>query len=176
LIGGSIVVIEQMTTATILTLITRELRAVKREIEAYPNDDAVWQAVPGMSNAGGTLALHVAGNLQHFVGAVLGKDGYKRDRDAEFARRGVSRPELLREISAASASVERTLSRLSETDLAAPYPELIAKRRLSTDMFLSHLASHLSYHLGQLDYHRRAVTGSASGTDCVSVRELPEVP
>lgn len=164
-----------MLRATIQTVLTRELRAFRRELEAYPDEASVWRTVPGLPNTGGTLALHVAGNLQHFLGAVLGRDGYKRDRDSEFARRDVPRSELIAGIDAAIRSVERTLPSLSDAALAPPYPEPIAKRALGTELFLVHLATHLSYHLGQLDYHRRAVTGNAQGVDAVSVRELPEV-
>jgi len=164
-----------MTLATIHLLIRRELAAVRREIEAYPDDDSLWRAVPGMPNAGGTLALHIAGNLQHFLGAILGKDGYVRDRDAEFARRDVSRAELLNGIDAALASVDKTVKKLKDADLAAPYPEPIAKRKVNTGVFLAHLPTHLSYHLGQLDYHRRAATRDERGIDAVSVRELPGV-
>jgi uncharacterized damage-inducible protein DinB len=157
------------------TALLRELRAVRREIEAYPDDASPWRAVPGLPNTGGTLALHLAGNVQHFFGAVLGKDGYRRDRDAEFSRRDVSRKELLAGIDAAIASVGRALRDLADDALASTYPEPIAKRNVSTGVFLVHLASHLAYHLGQIDYHRRAVTGDARGVDAVSVRELPEV-
>lgn len=164
-----------MLPTTLKFVLTRELRAFQRELDAYPDDASVWRPVPGLPNSGGTLALHVAGNLQHFLGAVLGRDGYKRDRDSEFARRGVPRSELRGGIDAAIASVEQTLENLSDAALAAPYPEPIAKRSVSTDVFLVHLATHLAYHLGQLDYHRRAVTGNAQGADAVSVRELPEL-
>lgn len=160
----------------IRTVLTRELRAIRRELEAYPDDASVWRVVPGLPNSGGTLALHVAGNIQHFIGAILGRDGYTRDRDAEFARRDVPRAELIAGLDAAMASVERTLREggLSDSAIAAPYPEPIAKRAVSTQIFLVQLATHLAYHLGQLDYHRRAVTGNAQGVDAVSVRELPE--
>jgi uncharacterized damage-inducible protein DinB len=157
------------------TVVTRELRAIKREIEAYPDDASLWRAIPGTPNTGGTLALHVAGNIQHFFGAILGHSGYKRDRDAEFARRDVPRKELLAGIDAAITSVERTLTGLSESQLASTYPEPIAKRAVATRDFLVHLAVHLAYHLGQLDYHRRMVSGNPQGVDAVSVRELPEV-
>ena len=157
------------------TLIVRELGAVRRELEAYPDDASVWRAIPGVPNTGGTLALHVAGNLRHFLGAILGRDGYVRDRDAEFARRDVPRAELLAGIDAAIASVTRTLRAMPDDALAAPYPEPIAKRTVSTAIFATHLVAHLAYHLGQIDTHRRALTGDARGVDAVSVRELPEV-
>ena len=164
-----------MLPAALHTLLLRELRAVRREIEAYPDDVSVWRQIPGVPNTGGTLALHLAGNLQHFLGAILGRDGYKRDRDAEFSRRNVTRTELVATIDASIASVDRTLQTLTDDALEGTYPEPIANRKVSTSMFLVHLASHLAYHLGQLDYHRRAVTGDSRAVDAVSVRELPEV-
>ena len=164
-----------MLNETLRLLLTRELRAFKREIESYPDDASPWRVVPGMPNVGGTLALHVAGNIRHFIGAMLGQDGYVRDRDAEFARRDVPRTELLRALDDAIAAVERTMPRVSAAQLAAAYPEPIAKRRVSATDFATHLAVHLAYHLGQLDYHRRAVTADSKGIDAVSVRELPEM-
>jgi hypothetical protein len=164
-----------MLNGTLQHLITRELRAFKREIEAYPDDASLWRSIPGTPNTGGTLALHVAGNIRHFVGAILGGDGYLRDRDAEFSRRDVSRADLLKGLDDAIAAVERTLPRVSPRDLAAAYPEPIAKRRVGATDFGVHLAVHLAYHLGQVDYHRRAVTGDSTGIDAVSVRELPEM-
>jgi uncharacterized damage-inducible protein DinB len=164
-----------MLLDTLQLVLTRELRAVRRELEAYPDEASVWRAVPGLPNSGGTLALHVAGNLQHFLGAILGQDGYKRDRDAEFARRDVPRTELIAGIEAAIRSVDRTIQGLKPETLERPYPEPIAKRTVSTHDFLVHLSTHLAYHLGQLDYHRRAVSGNPQGVDAVSVRELPEI-
>lgn len=164
-----------MLPEIINTIVTRELRAVRRALEAYPDDASVWRDIPGLPNSGGTLALHIAGNVQHFFGAILAGDGYKRDRDAEFARRDVPREELLAGIDAAIESVERTCTRIDESALDEPYPQQIANRSVPRGVYLAHLASHLAYHLGQLDYHRRAVTGDRKGIDAVSVRELPEV-
>ena len=167
--------IASMLPAALTSIMLRDLRAVKREIEAYPDDASVWRPVAGLPNSGGTLALHIAGNIQHFLGAVLAGDGYVRDRDAEFARRDVPRPELLDGVDAAMRSVERALGSLPDAAPGSAYPLPIAERTVSTDVFLVHLAGHLAYHLGQLDYHRRAVSGSAAGIDAVSVRELPEM-
>ena len=157
-----------MMISTIQAALLRELAAVQRSIEAYPDDASLWALPTGLPNAGGTLGLHLAGNLQHYVGAVLGGSGYRRDRAAEFARRDVPRAELLAELSATITAVERTLPTLSEQSLAQPYPETIGGQTLTTGAFLVHLATHLAYHLGQLDYHRRAVTGDARGVGAVS--------
>ena len=167
-----------MLRSAVQTILQRELAAVRRSVEAYPDDATLWIERAGLPNTGGTLVLHIAGNLQHYVGALLGRTGYVRDRDAEFARRDVPRDELLAEIDAASDAVDRGLSQLSDDDhaLVGPYPERVAGREVATGDFLVHLASHLAYHLGQLDYHRRVVTGRRAGVAAVAAAELPVRP
>lgn len=159
-------------TVHLQTVLTRELRALAREIQAYPDDASVWRTVPGIANSAGTLALHLAGNIQHYVGAKLGDSDYVRDRPAEFARRDVSRRELLAEVDRAVAAVERTLPRVSEAVLAADFPEAVGGRVIRTDEFLLHVATHLGWHLGQVDYHRRVVTGESGKIGAVPVTEL----
>jgi hypothetical protein len=159
-------------TTHLTTILTRELRAVAREIRAYPDDASVWKTIPGATNPGGTLALHLAGNIQHYIGALLGGSGYKRDRPAEFARRGVSRDEVVAEIEKAVATVERTLPKVTEKTLSADFPEAVGGKIIRTDEFLLHIAMHLGWHLGQLDYHRRAVTGNGGKIGAVAVTEL----
>jgi uncharacterized damage-inducible protein DinB len=106
--------------------------------------------------------LHLAGNVRHFIGAQLGGTGYVRDRDGEFSRRDVTRAELRDIVTTARAEVDATLARLGDSALDRPYPLTVGGAALSTGQFLVHLATHLAYHLGQLDYHRRAATGGGS--------------
>lgn len=164
-----------MLQNTIRTIITRELYAVRRGVEAYPDDASLWRTVPGIANVGGTLVLHVCGNLRHYFGAVLGGSGYVRDRDAEFERRGVAREELLGEIDAAIDAVTRGMDATSDDALGARYPVQIAGREVMTVDFLVHSAAHLAYHLGQFDYHRRIVTGDGRTIGAVAPAELPPV-
>ena len=163
-----------MTTqsAAIGGIIVRELTSLCQEVEAYSSDADLWRVVPGIANSGGTLALHVAGNLQHFVGAILGDSSYVRNRDAEFATRGLSRAEVGRLVGEAIAAVQQTFRNLGPADLGSEYPEPVAKVRLNTGDFLTHLASHLAYHLGQVDYHRRIVTGNPMTVGTVAPGKL----
>lgn len=156
----------------ITNVITRELKALRREIETYPSDADLWEVRPGITNPGGNLALHLAGNLQYFLGNVLGQNGYVRNRDAEFASKDVPRAELLREIDNALAAVESGMSRISEADLAKPYPEAVGGVESTTGAFLAHFATHLAYHLGQVDYHRRILTGEAKTVKAMALTEL----
>ena len=155
-------------------VLLRELRTVRREVEAYPSDALLWREVPGLPNPGGTLALHLAGNLRHYVGAVLGGTGYVRDREAEFSERGLTRAVVISRVDAAIDEVDATLARLAAGGALEPYPETVVGRSPRTLDFLVHLASHLGYHLGQLDYHRRSVCKGAEGVGAVALAELPE--
>jgi hypothetical protein len=156
----------------ISNVITRELKALRREIESYPTEGDLWQVPPGVANPGGNLALHLAGNLQYFLGNVLGKNGYVRNRDAEFGDRDVPRADLLREIDNAIAAVELGMSKISEADLAKPYPEKVGGVNSTTGAFLAHFATHLAYHLGQVDYHRRILTGESKTVKAMALTEL----
>ena len=161
-----------MVLPALAALLDRDLRTLRREVEAYPDDGSLWRSVPGIANVGGTLVLHLTGNLQHYLGARLGGTSYLRDRNAEFARRDVPRSELLREIEAARAAVQSAVSHISERELSAEFPETVGGVRVQTGEYLMHLSTHFAYHLGQLDYHRRVVTKSAIGVDAVRAAEL----
>ena len=161
-----------MTPEYVARILVRDLNAVRRELEAYPDEQSVWALPPGVTNSGGTLSLHLAGNIQHFIGAVLGGSGYKRDRAAEFTRRDVPRSALIVELEAAMVAVGLGMSQVSEARLAQDFPEPIAGHRVVTEEWLLHLVSHLAYHLGQIDYHRRLVTGSGATVGTMAVPEL----
>jgi hypothetical protein len=157
---------------SLAAIFARDLTTLRMEIEAYPVESDLWRLVPGISNSGGTLGLHLAGNLQHFIGAILGGTGYRRDRDAEFGARDVPRERIVGEIEAARAAVTGTLEALDPAVLAAGFPEPVAGVRVNTADFLIHLAVHLGYHLGQVDYHRRMVTGGKALGGSVSPTRL----
>ena len=154
----------------------RDLNTLRREVEAYSSDQQVWQILPGLTNSAGTLVVHLAGNLQHYLGARLAGNGYVRNRGAEFSRRDVPRVTLLSEIEAAREAMRAGLAALSETQLAEEYPEVIAGTKLMTGVYLVHLTTHLTYHLGQVDYHRRVVTGANVAVGAVRPSELSSVP
>jgi len=156
------------------SVILRDLETVRAEVEAYENEADLWAMPGGVPNSGGTLALHLAGNLEHFVGAVLGGSGYVRDREAEFGDRDVPRAEIVARIDAAIENVRAAFDQLDDDRLGDPFPQEVAGTQLSTGRFLTHLATHFAYHLGQLDYHRRAVTGQTEGVGAQSVKALTE--
>lgn len=160
--------------ADLLVLFRRDLAAFEREVALFPEDSALWRTLPGPANSAGNLALHVAGNLRHFVGAVLGGTGYIRDREAEFGRREGTKAEVVAELAEARTTLEAVLPGLSAAALAAPYPVAVAGVRPPTGRFLIHLAAHLAFHLGQAGYLRRALTGEGRSSGAMAIGDLIE--
>ena len=152
--------------------IERELDGLRRQLQAYPNENRIWEILPGIKNSTGTLALHLCGNLRHYIGAIIGKSGYIRDREAEFSKRDVPRSELLDEIDKTVQDVNSALANLKEADLDNVYPMKISGLHVETGDWILHLVSHLAYHLGQIDYHRRIVTGDSNVVNMLAVKEL----
>lgn len=136
----------------------RDFNKLRTEIEQYPNEADLWKTSDGITNSAGNLCLHLTGNLKHFIGAVLGNSGYIRNRDAEFSDKGVSRAHLLADIDTVHEVVASTLAKLTDEDLAATYPVEVFGHPMTTEYFITHLATHFNYHLGQINYHRRLNT------------------
>ena len=136
-------------------IVVRDLGALAQEVEQCP-DEQLWVAPPGIQNPVGTLALHLCGNLRHFIGHGLGQDGYVRDREAEFGARDVSKAEILEEIGATQAAVLSALSALQPEQLEEAMPVTPPQHEgRSTAFFLVQLCCHLAWHRGQLNYLRR---------------------
>ena len=152
----------------------RDLAGFEAELMHYPDDASAWTMHPQIPNTTGNLALHVAGNLRHFIGATLGNTGYVRDRDAEFSTRHMARSELLVLLHAAREEVDATLRALDPARMDEEFPLEVGGTRLSIGLMLTHLATHLAYHLGQADIHRRVVTFNPKGVGAVGVAGLAD--
>lgn len=160
----------------ITRLLSRELEGFKRELALFPDETVMWSTVPGVANSAANLALHVAGGLQYLVGAVLGGTGYVRDREAEFARRGLAREAVYAELDRAETVVRDVLARLPEATFEAPFPEPVLGVSFVTRLFLLHLCVHAGFHLGQAGYLRRALTGDSSSSGPVPLAPLAANP
>ena len=152
-----------MTTAAgLAALFSRDLTRLLQELQAFPNDETLWRHAPGVKNSAGNLVLHLEGNLREYIGRQLGQVAYTRARDQEFGLAGISRDHLVQRVEQVRELVAMVVSRLSESELAATYPEDVLGTTLTSHAFLVHLHGHLNFHLGQIDYLRRILTeGSA---------------
>lgn len=143
-------------------ILSRELGNLKKELEAYPNEESLWELLPNTSNPGGALAVHLLGNLQHYIGVALGKTDYQREKAAEFATRHRPLSDIMEELTEIQAMLKPTLDSQSEAQMQGNFPLEVEGKTYPMDLFLCHLLAHFSYHLGQINYHRRIVSGDTS--------------
>ena len=144
--------------SAITSLFERDLNKLAEEINLYKNEEDLWKIKDGISNSGGNLTLHLIGNLNHFIGAILGNTGYIRERDKEFSLKNIPRAELVEDIKRTNEVIKNTLLHLSEEELKKDFPVPINDKTSSTSFILLHLLAHLNYHLGQVNYHRRLIS------------------
>jgi len=143
--------------ASLIKIFDLKLTKLSKEISLYADEKLLWQTPKGISNSSGNLCLHLIGNLNHFIGTVLGKTDYIRNRDEEFSTKNIPVRELQTQIEATKSVVKKTLEKLNQADFDAIYPINVFGNEMSTTYFLIHLTGHLNYHLGQINYHRRLV-------------------
>lgn len=173
---GSRTHLPRMTTVIqdVRRILLRDLDTLAEQLRRYSDEAQIWAPLGEIPNSAGTLTLHLTGNIQHYIGAVLGGSGYVRDRPGEFADRGVPRSELLARVEATRTAIQDGLSGLDPARLDEPFPVPIAGTTLPIGRQLLHFATHFAYHLGQLDYHRRVVTGDAGAVGAQSVPALAD--
>ena len=136
-------------------LFQRDLEKLKTEITSYKDEKKIWEVSDEIKNSAGNLCLHICGSLQHFIGAVLGNSSYQRNREAEFSNKNIPVQEMLKEIDKTIVIIKKTLSGLDEKRLKEIYPINVFGNEMTIGFFLAHLTTHLNYHLGQINYHRR---------------------
>jgi uncharacterized damage-inducible protein DinB len=144
-----------MLIETLKSLFDRDLKKLRTEITSYTSEDNIWKTEHDIKNSAGNLCLHLVGNLNAFVGKIIGGIDYQRNREAEFSLKNVSRVELLDKIDKTIQVVDQTLSKLDEKILHEEFALLVFEKKTSVEYMLVHLCTHLSYHLGQINYHRR---------------------
>lgn len=144
-----------MLIETLKSLFNRDLNRLKSEIELYQNESQIWHIQKGIANSAGNLCLHLVGNLNTYIGAEFGKTGYIRNRALEFSLKDIPRAELINKIEETIVVVDNALNNVSEEELKMEFPLLVFETKTSTEFMLIHLTTHLAYHLGQINYHRR---------------------
>ena len=144
-----------MLKETLSEIFERDLQKLITEISLYKDEDNLWLIKEGISNSAGNLCLHLVGNLNHFIGATLGQTGYVRHRDDEFSLKNIPRQDLLINIENCILIVKNTVNKLSDSDYENDFPLEKHGKIVSTMHMLLHLLTHLNYHIGQINYHRR---------------------
>ena len=111
-----------MTPLDFKELYVRELDNLHKEISAYADESKLWARAGEIKNPPGNLCLHLLGNVNHNIGAVVGKNGYMRKRDEEFTLKNISKEKLLNDITATKAMVENVLSSTEPVEIQKDNP------------------------------------------------------
>jgi uncharacterized damage-inducible protein DinB len=138
-------------------LFRRDLSRLMQQIEAFPDDETLWQTLPGVSNSAGNLALHLEGNLREYIGRQLGHVPYSRKRPLEFSSKGIRKEEISIRLAELRRVIPPIIEGLSSQQMEMEYPEVVLDTAMSTQQFLMHLYGHLNWHLGQIYYLRCAL-------------------
>ena len=144
-----------MLTNNLQQLFSRDINKLIEEITLYKDEGNLWRTEKEITNSAGNLCLHLVGNLKSFIGAVIGETGYVRNRPEEFAAKNVPREVLIKDLNEVITIVQQSLQQLPIENLDKEYPMQVFDKPLTYEQFLLHLYGHLSYHLGQINYHRR---------------------
>jgi uncharacterized damage-inducible protein DinB len=121
-----------------------------RELAGPLGEVELWTKPIEPGNSIGHLLLHLTGNLNYFVGAQLGKTGYVREREREFAEANPPpKAVVLANLDAAVATFRRVVQELTAEQLAAAHPEA---RFGTVVQALVQLVSHFALHRGQMSY------------------------
>lgn len=144
-----------MIINTLKALFDRDLKRLITEIEQYKIEDDIWKVKGQINNSAGNLCLHLVGNLNTYIGKELGKTDYIRNRDLEFSSKGIPRQQLIQKVENTIEMINMTFDNFDENLLQTEYPILVFDEKTSTEYLLVHLTTHLAYHLGQINYHRR---------------------
>ena len=139
----------------LIQLFERDLKKLISELEAYKDEKIIWEVSGIITNSAGTLALHLVGNLNHFIGAVMGNTGYIRNREEEFSLRNIPRAQLIVQVLETIEVINETMSGFGENNFSSNYPLEVFGKPMTYEYFMMHLQGHLNYHLGQVNYHRR---------------------
>lgn len=146
-----------MLSSILSAFFERDIRKLIEEIKLFKNDEDLWKTKGSIKNSSGNLVLHIIGGTNYLFGTVLGKTGYVRNRDIEFTKKGISREYLVAELQALIPLVTETLRRLGHEGMEAGFPIPFDDMKRSNNYVLTQLALHLNYHLGQVNYLRRAL-------------------
>ena len=146
-----------MNIKELISFFEDDLNKLITELELYKDEENIWRIERNISNSAGNLSLHLIGNLHTFIGKEIGKTNYIRNRELEFSQKNISRDTLINSINDTIEMVRKSLNNLSDEGLKNDYPILKFSKVETNEYLLVHLIKHLTYHLGQINYHRRLI-------------------
>jgi uncharacterized damage-inducible protein DinB len=143
--------LEETVASSLATRYTK-LAGVIHERAAPLNEGQFWSKPFSFGNSFGHLVLHLTGNLNYYIGALIAGTGYVRDRPKEFAE--ASRPTkaaVLQKFDEAIEMVGQTIRSQSAEDWSTAYSGAGTDAKTRFEMVLQCL-THMHLHIGQITY------------------------
>jgi hypothetical protein len=113
-----------------------------------------WVPAEGM-NSIAVLFAHATGSQRFLVGDLIGGINSHRNRDAEFAVKGLDEAALRAMLSQALDAVNAALENLSVVELNSPAPRTKGGRSFTVAAAMNHALAHTGVHLGHIQITRQ---------------------
>jgi len=151
-----------MLNTVLANFYERDIRKMIDEINSFRSEENLWKTAGSTKNSSGNLALHIIGGMNFLIGTQLANTGYVRNRDEEFAKKGVVRKELVAGLEDLITLINKTLNGFTPGQMEENYPIMFDGAIRPNSYVLVQLSLHLNYHLGQVNYLRRILESSDS--------------
>ena len=123
-----------------------------RELASPLTENQFWTKPFPYGNSFGHLVLHLAGNLNYYIGAQIANTGYVRDREHEFTDSNPpAKEEALKLLDAAVAMTMETVRGQSLANWAKAYSAVGTNCDNRLDIVMQ-CAAHMQHHIGQMIY------------------------
>ncbi len=120
------------------------------------SNEQFWRKPYPYGNSVGHLVLHLAGNLNYYIGARVAETGYVRDRDREFTeKQPPHKNEALHAFDRTIAMVVATIRKQKQDDWGRPYTAEREPEAADRFQILVRCAGHAYHHVGQIVYLSR---------------------
>lgn len=146
-----------MLSEILVNFYARDVRKLIDEVNLFRDEANLWKIVGSMRNSSGNLVLHIIGGTNYLFGTQLAKNGYVRNRDLEFTATGVPRAELIAQLEALIPLITSAIQAIPDDQMKDEYPIMFDDAPRPNAYVLVQLLAHLNYHLGQVNYLRRAL-------------------
>jgi len=130
---------------------------IKGMLDGLPQEALDWRPIQGegelATNSLAVMAAHLAGSGTYLIKEVIGRQPIQRDREAEFATRGVNAATLKARVDAAAKSIEEVLSPFTAGQMEED--RKYRDRTANVRWVILHVIEHTALHLGHMQITRQ---------------------
>lgn len=129
----------------------------KTLLEGLPPEALDWRPIQGegdlATNSLAVMAVHLAGSQIFWMKEIIARTPIQRDREAEFAAKGVSAADLKARLDAAGKIVEEVLSPLSESQMEEG--RKFRDKQITVRGGILQVIDHVAQHIGHMQLTRQ---------------------